>query len=205
MIVQAIPRMFVEGALSAVRLPIDGALRVAGLMGAGESAELAVDRADAAVRAAAGATLRDEALATDARRRRAAADARREALELHAEAELRSERAERRAREREQEAETRRKEAAEEAERKREQAKKQREATKAKASRTAGKRKEQAEESAVRSKHATKEREKRETLDQLDTKSEALSLKEAALTAADEARRLGEEATNAKSSRKNGS
>jgi hypothetical protein len=167
MIAQAIPRMFVEGALSVVRLPIDGALRVAGLMGAGESAELAVDRADAAVRAAAGATLRDEALATDARRRR--------------------------------------KEAAEEAERKREQAKKQREATKAEASRTAGKRKEQAEESAVRSKQATKEREKRETLDQLDTKSEALSQKQAALTAADEGRRLGEEAANAKSSRKNGS
>jgi flagellar biosynthesis GTPase FlhF len=205
MTLQTIPKTFVAGTLQVVRLPIDGALRLFALAGGGESVQLAVDRADATIRAAAGTIFRSESLQEDAERRYAAADAREEALDLHLEAELRSERADRQAAEVERDAEKRRKKAAEEAARKREAAQKRRQATKSEAAKTAEKRKQKAEESAARTKRQANDREQREKLEQLDTKSVALAQKELSLTAADEARRLRSEAAKAKSARKNGS
>jgi hypothetical protein len=205
MTLQTIPEAFLDGALQVVRLPIDGVLRVFALAGGGQSAQLAVDRADATVRAAAGTIFRSESLQAEAERRYAAADAGEEALGLHLEAELRSERAERRATELKQEAEAQRQEAAKEASRKRDAALKRRQAKESKAAKTAEKRKQKATESAAKTKQQAKEREQREKLEQLDTKSVALAQKELALTAADEASRLRSEAAKAKSARRNGS
>src|SRR5690349_1499761 len=95
MILQAIPRAIVGGGLRAVRLPIDGVLALTGSRG--DSAKLAVDRADATARTVAGAVLRDPALIQDGDRRHQAAAEREQAASLRAEAELREERADRQA------------------------------------------------------------------------------------------------------------
>src|SRR5690242_18020631 len=105
MTLQSIPKNAVGGAIRLIRIPVDGAVSVASRVGAGESASIVVDRADATVRGLAGTLLRNGELQEDARRRAEAASKRAEAVDLEAEAELRRERGERSAEREEQEAE----------------------------------------------------------------------------------------------------
>ena len=68
---KTIPKATVNGAIKLARLPADTVLRAAPESVA-SSAGLAVDRADAAVRSAAGTALRDEKLRAEAKRLRQA-------------------------------------------------------------------------------------------------------------------------------------
>jgi colicin import membrane protein len=203
MTLQTIPRAIVGGTLRAVRLPIDGFLALTGSRG--ESAKLAVDRADATARTIAGAVLRDRELVEDADRRHQAAAERQQAANLHAEAELREERAEQEAEEVRHEAQGRRRKAAEKTQQKRRQAQKRRESTKAKAKKKAEQREERAEEKASKAKEEAEEKREGERLGELEAKADALEAKEEALTAAEEGQRLKEAAGAAKAARKNGS
>src|SRR3712207_7187559 len=87
---RTIPRAAVGGYLKLLRLPVDTTLKALGRNGSGE---VAVDRADAALRDIAGTALGDQELKQDAKRRRTAADAREEAAELRAEAQRKAEEA----------------------------------------------------------------------------------------------------------------
>src|SRR5687767_2262219 len=84
-VVRALSRAAVGGYIKAVRLPLDAALSVRRRNGSpGTSrAEIALDRMEAAARAAAGRVLADEQLREDAALRRIAADERARALRLH--------------------------------------------------------------------------------------------------------------------------
>ena len=78
----SIPGKAVDGALRLARFPADRLLKVAPETGATATVGLAIDRADAAVRGAAGSVLSDHGLREDAERRRAAADERERAMRL---------------------------------------------------------------------------------------------------------------------------
>jgi len=197
-----IPRMALEGYIKLVRLPADGMLALAGGGDSAAAVKLALDRVEATVRGTAGAMLGDDELQADARRRRETARERERALRLRAEAERRSERADERIAEQETEADRRRARAAEHARFKREQAQRRRASTKREAARTSQRRRQTAKKAAGRAKEAIDERAKPTRLEQLDTKADALEQKELALTAADEARRLKDAASNAKANRK---
>ena len=80
---KTIPKTTVNGAIKLARLPADTMLRAAPESVA-SSARLAVDSADAAVRNAAGAALRDPQLRDESKRLRAAVAERRRALGLAA-------------------------------------------------------------------------------------------------------------------------
>src|SRR3954454_7087782 len=86
---RAIPRTAVDRYLKAARWPLDTGLALLGRDGATTSA---IDRIDAACRAAAATALGDQELREDARRRREGADERDRAARLHSEAELREQR-----------------------------------------------------------------------------------------------------------------
>src|SRR5919199_1894694 len=115
---RSIPRTAVGGYIKAVRWPIDRTTRLLRRDGDKSGAELAVDRADAAARGAAGTVLGDEELKQDASRRTKAADERERAQALSGAARARAEQAEedREAKaKRARQAEQRRKRAAEKA------------------------------------------------------------------------------------------
>ena len=105
-----LPRAAIGGYIKLVRLPLDMAVRVlpGNGDGSGHAAEIALDRAEATVRAIAGAVLNDSVLAEDAERRRTAADERARAMDLHAEAQRKTEEADERLEERREGAERRR-------------------------------------------------------------------------------------------------
>src|SRR3954451_3962663 len=108
-----LPRLAVNGYLTAVKWPVD---RVARLVGGGNGTtsgpELFVDRADAAVRDAIGRATFDSELRADAARRSAAADERERALRLRAKAQERKAEADQHLTESQQRAEQQREQAA---------------------------------------------------------------------------------------------
>src|SRR5436189_6181141 len=92
---RSIPRTAVRGYLGLARLPLDAAIRLlpGNGSGRGSAADLALDRADASIRAIVATILGDPVLRRDAQRRRVAADERQRALRLRAEAQRKSEQA----------------------------------------------------------------------------------------------------------------
>jgi colicin import membrane protein len=200
---RTVRRVAIDQWLRVVRLPFD---TVAHLLpadhGPRNAAMLAIDRADATVRAAVGGILHDDDLRDDAFRRRAAADERERALELWDEAEEKqrisdaelAKELEGAARLREaadREAQERRRQVDEE------RAEQQRKAREAAVAEERAVEQARAERLAVADKKA-----KRERLDVLDEQAVALDREVDALTATDEAQRLRDAASAAKAARK---
>jgi len=201
MTLQSIPGAAVDGALKIIRVPADRLLgdrkgRVASSVG------VAVDRADAAVRGAAGTVLRDSELKDGAQRRRRAAGKRERALDLRERADERIDQASTQADKRQAEAAERRRKADRDAKRKREQAKDRADQKKARAAKAERSRKQSAQQAAAKSESKIEQKAKVDRLDQLESKSDALKVKAAALTAADEAKRLEKAASRTKERRK---
>src|SRR5215212_6049846 len=82
MILRTVPRAAVGGAIKLARLPFDAFFSVSGR---GEGAQVTLDRAEATVRGAAGAALRDLQMQQDAKLRHEAADERERAAGLREE------------------------------------------------------------------------------------------------------------------------
>src|SRR5947209_9468480 len=142
--VQVIPRTALKGYLRLVRTPVDAAI---GLLpgngnGAKPTAELAVDRADAAVRSVAGTLLRDPALREDGERRRQAARERERGLRLRSQAEETAQQADARLQEREEQARKQRQRARQTASARRRQAESQAHQEKQRAAKTEMRRRE---------------------------------------------------------------
>ena len=174
--VRDIPSTAVDGYLKLVRLPLDGAIHLlpGNGTGPGPAAKLALDRADAGVRAIIAGILGDAALREDARRRRAAADEREHALKLHEEAEDVAETADARLEERRRRATRERRQARQRAEVKREDADRQRERKIRRATEVRNDRLEGSRAATERVETAVEDRASRERLEALDAKSEAL-------------------------------
>jgi colicin import membrane protein len=200
---RTVRRVAIDRWLRVIRLPFD---TVAHLLpadrGPRNAAMLAIDRADATVRAAVGGIFHDDDLRDDAFRRRAAADERERALELRGEAEEKqrisdaelAKELEGAARLREaadREAQERRRRVDEE------RAEQQRKAREAAVAQERAVEQARAERVAVADKKA-----KRERLDVLDEQAVALDREVDALTATDEAQRLRDAASAAKAARK---
>lgn len=198
----SIPSKAVDGALRLARFPTDQLLRVAPETGTTTSVGLAIDRADAAVRSAAGSVLSDQGLRDDGERRRAAAEERKRAMRLRTQAHERVETAEARTDEKQAESVARRKQADKQAEQKRAQAARRSERLKEQAAKTATKRKQSAQAKAEKVEENAEKRGKIDRLEQLEKKADALGVKDAAVRAADEARRIEETAATAKEKRK---
>src|SRR4051812_29746605 len=194
-----IPRTAVDRYVKLLRWPVDTALERFGING---STQLAVDRAEATVRGAAGAALGDDKLREDARRRHEAADERQRALRLETEAELREQRAEEEADERRRQAQRTRREGASRAQQQRKRADERREQQVKSAEKSAQRRRQATAKAAQATTEAIQDRAKREKLDELNTRSDALEAREGSLTARDEAQRLADEAAKAKAARK---
>jgi hypothetical protein len=184
----------------AARLPFDLGTRFVG--GADSSLALAVDRADARVRALAGFLLGDEDLKDDAARRHAATDERVKALRLRERAEDVSERADERLADTEQRAVRRRAGAVSDSQRRRAKAEERRQSREAQAAKSAQKRKRETERTRAATQEVVEARADEARLDALEEKAEALEQEEEALIASDEARRLGRAAATAKERRK---
>src|SRR4051794_900912 len=188
---RTIPRNAVESYLRALRWPVDRTLQLAGDRAAG--AELTVDRVEATLRGLAGQALLDGELRRDAGRRHEAADEREKALRLRAEAELRAQRGEQEAAEKRERARARRAGAED-----------QRRSRERKAAQTEERRRKANAKAATATEEAIADRAQRSRLAQLDREAGALTEREEALTARDEAQRLGRAAARAKAGRKNG-
>ena len=192
-----IPRVVVGTYVKVARIPIDTALKLKG-----RDRSLAVDAAEAAVKAKAASVTGDEQLEAEAWAKRIATDERRKAQTLReaatqatAKAEQDAEQAAARVRREKKEADER------VAERKR-KADEKRKRDKAAAAKAERDRKAAATKAEAERKAALGQSEKRERLVQLDREAKALTEKEEALTAADEAQRLKDAAAAAKASRK---
>jgi hypothetical protein len=205
MSISDIPRTVVESYLRLIRVPLDAAIeRLPGNgTGAAPSAMLAVDRADASVRAVLASLLRDPGLREDARQRRTAAEKREEAMRLREAAERTSEDADARLSRREAQAERQREQAERHAKARRNEADQQRQAKAKRAAQAERKRQEANHKAAAASKKAVEKRATKKQLDALETKAEVLGEKDRALTASDEARRLRDAASQTKAQRKN--
>lgn len=199
---RALSRNALGGSLQLMRMPIDGLLGLAGDGRRATSMKLALDRADASVRGLAGTVLGDPMLREDAELRREAVADRERAANLKAEADLRSTRADRQVGAEKRQAQRRRKQASEGAKRTRQKAQKQRQSTKAKAAGRASKRRKAVKTSAARTERVIEQRAKDARLEHLDARRDALGEKESALSATDEARRLGKAAATVKEDRK---
>lgn len=196
-------RLGVEATVRTARLPFDLGTRLVG--GADSAAALAVDRADARVRALAGLVLGDAELQDDAARRHAATDERVRALRLREQADDVSARAEERVAEKEEAAERRRAGAASAAQRRKAQAEEQRRARTAQAAKSAQKRERATERAKEKRQEAVQARANEARLEALEEKAEALEEEEEALIASDEARRLARAAGTLKEQRKRSS
>lgn len=201
---RTIPRAAIDGSIKLARLPFDAALGVlpGREKGQAAAAKVALDRADAQVRATAGTLLGDRALREDAARRRQAADERAKALRLRGKAQERMSEAEAHTERRRDTAERRRQEAETRAKRQKSQAEKRREQAKSRASETAKQREQAAETQAARAEERLESEAKIERLDALQEKSEALEERSDAIATQDEAQRLGEAAAAVKAERK---
>lgn len=196
--IREIQRAALGGSIKAARLPFDTAANLLGK----ESAALALDRADAAVRDAAGRLLFDDELLRDAHRRRAAADERERALRLRNTAQTVSAEADEQLAERERAAEQRRQAAAQQATQRKQSAARRRDEQKRQAAQAERLRKENAAKVEAREQERIEAEAKRERLEALEEKAEALDRSEDALAARDEARRLKRAASQAKAARK---
>jgi hypothetical protein len=189
--------------LKAVRLPFDAAVHVLPAnREVGNTAGLAIDRADATLRAAVGGLLNDSELLADAARRRAAVDERQRAVVLRQEAEEQQvaadaqlakelDAAARLREEGEREAQARMEEADNERARRQQRAREEAAAQ------------ERVVEAAHQEQRAAETKEaKRARLALLEEQVPALDKEAAALTAKDEAQRLREAANAVKSARK---
>lgn len=199
-------RLAIDGWMKTARIPLSLVTRALPDRQQGSwaraSAELAIDRAEAAVREKVGALLRDDELEADGRRRRMVVHERQRAMALRTEAED-----ERRAADLQLVAER------EAAERRRTEAKRTAEQQAASVDREKAGQERQAREAAadqrrsVESAKAEKladadKRAKRQRLEVLDDQLEELDEQATAVTSADEALRLRQAATAAKAARK---
>jgi colicin import membrane protein len=202
--VRDIPTTAVDSYLKLVRLPVDSAIRLLPGNGTGArpAAKLAVDRADATVRALIAGLLGDDTLREDAQRRRAAADEREQALRLHAEAERTAEQADARLDERKEQATRRRREARQRADAKGEDASRQRARQVRRAAEVRNGRLENSRQTAERSERAVEDRAARDRLEALEAKTEALREREQELAVRNTAEDLRESAARAKANRK---
>ncbi len=200
MSLQSIPGALLSSTLKIIRVPLDGTLRLGG--DSTEAARVMVDRADAGIREAAGLFLRDEGLAEDADRRKAAADERRHALRLKSEAQYRADRGDAAVETARDEAQKLRRNADRSARQQKQRAGKRRVAKTAEASKASRRRTQGAERTAQNRKQAVAERNKPERLAAVEKRSEALDAKQSALTASEEARRLNEAASGVKAKRR---
>ena len=201
------PRSALDSYLKLLRLPADAvvkALASRGRDGETTPAELAVDRADAAVRDVLGRVFNDTELQADARRRRAAADERARALKLRATAERHSEQADENLDSRQATAEQRRKDAADREQQRKQDAEKQRAATSRQLAQVEDRKLTAVQAETQRAEEAIDDHARRERLDQLDAKTGMLKTEEEALTARSEAQRLRRAAAETKSQRKQG-
>lgn len=170
--------------------------------GLGPAARLIVDRLDAAVRTGLAATLSDDTLRTDARRREAAADERERALELRREAGRRTKKAETRVQDTQAEATSRRERASAAAGERRRRASEKKQARTQQAAKA-----EQSRTEASREQEATAaDRIEAETaeamLPAVEEQAQALNGQEVAAEQSEEARRLAEAAARVKAERK---
>jgi hypothetical protein len=202
--VRLIPRTALTAYLRVIRLPVDTAIRLLPGNGAGPkpAAQLAVDRADAAVRSVAGALLRDPVLLEDGQRRRQAALERERAIRLRTHEEQTAETADDRLEQREEQAQTQRQRARETANARRRQAETKAQKERKQAAETETRRREASRKAAAKREDAIDQRAPREELESLEAKSEALRAREAEVAARDEARRLADAATKVRAERK---
>jgi hypothetical protein len=200
---RSVPRAAVGGYIKAVRWPLD---RTARLLGRGDDAasagEVAIDRADAAAREVAGTALGDPELKAQAARRRTAADERERARQLRDAARAQAQEAERTLEDERAEAEHRRAAAERQAEARRAAAERAKAADQDRAEEAEHRRKEAAERAAARQEEEIDATARRDRLAALDDEEEAIAQREAALTAADEAKRLRSAASRTKAERK---
>jgi hypothetical protein len=193
-------RTAVDGSLRIARLPLDMAITV--LPTGRRSAKLAVDRADANVRALAATLLRDDRLRDDAEARYAAAAARQRSVDLQEEAGETAERADERVAERHHEA-ARRRRSAESGVRSRRKAAGEREQQRTQQAAKAKRRRVQASRQAQDAvEQVIEEKAPRARLEALDKAAEAQQKRGAALAEMDEAQRLREAAERVKEERK---
>jgi hypothetical protein len=195
----SLPRHAVAGYIKLARLPLDTTVKLAGR---GERGKLVVDRAGAAARDVAGATLGDDELRRDAQLRRAATDERERAHDLRDAAEQRERDADERYAERKQTAAGRRRQASQRAGPKRRTAEQRHDANRSQVRKTARARKAATDRATASKQDAIDARAKRQRLSTLDRTAEALERRDAAVTAQDEAKRLGDAAARAKAKRK---
>lgn len=202
--VRVIPRAAVQGSLRLVRTPLDAAMSLLPANGTGAlpTAQLAVDRADAAIRSVAGSLLGDPVLRDDGQRRREAAHDRARALRLRDRAEQTAEHADVRLQEREDQAREQRRGARQASSARRRQAETRAEKDKQQAAKIEGRRQKAARAIAARREEAIEERAPREQLKTLDAKDRALRAREKELNARDEAERLADAASQVKANRK---
>ena len=193
-------RLGVDASVRVARLPFDIGTRLVG--GRESSLALAVDRADARVRALAGFVLGDSELQDDASRRHAATDERVTASRLHEQAENVSTRADERLADNERKAVRRRAAAASDTRRRKAQADERRSSRETDAARAAEQRRQTTERVRRAKQETAQERAEETRLDALDEKAEALQQEEEALIARDESRRLARAAEAAKEQRK---
>jgi colicin import membrane protein len=188
----SISRAAVAGSLRMARLPLDVAITF--LPAGRQPARLAIDRADANVRALAATLLGDEELREDARRRYAAVEARARATRLRGRASS--------VEERHHEA-TRRRRAADSRARQRRQQAAERQVRRTKqAARVEGQRLQNSQEVEAVVEEAIEEEAPRARLEALEKAAEAQREQEQALAQADEAQRLREAAERVKEQRK---
>jgi hypothetical protein len=195
----SLPRHAVAGYIKLARLPLDTTVKLAGR---GERGKLVVDRAGAAARDVAGATLGDDELRRDAQLRRAATDERERAHDLRDAGEQRERDADERYAERKQTAAGRRRQASQRAGPKRRTAEQRHDANRSQVRKTARARKAATDRATASKQDAIDARAKRQRLSTLDRTAEALERRDAAVTAQDEAKRLGDAAARAKAKRK---
>ena len=181
---KTIPKATVNGAIKLARLPADTVLRAAPESVASPAGR-AVDRADAAVRSAAGTALRDPQLRDEAKHLR-------ERASEHAEA------GETRAEKTRAEAEKRRKLADQRAKRNRARARQRRQQKQAEARKAEDQRKQAAQKRAAEQ----QDKVKAGRIDALETKADALKEREPTLTETGEAQRLKDAAGRARQERK---
>lgn len=193
-------RLGVEATVRTARLPFDAGTRLVG--GADSPLALAVDRADARVRALAGLVLGDSDLRDDAARRHAATDERVRALRLREQAEDLSTQADERVAQEEETADRRRAAAASSAKRRKAEADQRRQARAAEAAKSADQRHSATERAKAERQEAVQARANEARLEALEEKAEALEEEEEALVASDEARRLARAAGTVKQQRK---
>lgn len=193
-------RFGVDASVRTLRLPFDLGTRLVG--GADSPVALAVDRADARVRALAGLLLGDADLREDAARRHAATDERVHALRLREQAEDLSERADERVAQKEETADRRRAGAVSSAQRRKAQADERRRARAGQAAKSAERLKSTTARAKAESQERVQARANEARLDALEEKAEALEQEEEALIASDEAKRLARAAGTVKERRK---